>query len=201
MSVACTQSSSAGILGGIRSAGGETAAGFGQRTVDTPMNGADGLQRAFAIVLAAKGEREHRADGVMQPRERGARAAAERAVFGDASGNQGMGKLQQDRPHPAEEHEPLRVDARRDRRMEPVSACREPGAERIGRLRLDRAMTAADFPEMMRASGIGKMRGGIAAQQREAIFLLQVVAVILERAGLLEVPLFREELDDFAVDA
>jgi hypothetical protein len=48
-------------------------------------------------------------------------------------------------------------------------------------------MTVADFPRWCELR-IGKMRGGIAAQQREPIFLLQVVAVILERAGLSKFP-------------
>src|ERR1041384_4232101 len=74
---------------------------------------------------------------------------------------------------------------------------RQPGAERVGGLRFHRRMTPADRAQVMRVLRVGEVRGGIAAEQRETVFPLQVVPVVLEQAGLLEVAFFREELDDF----
>ena len=77
------------------------------------MNRADGFQGLLPFRWIAEREREHRASGVMQAREGRDRAAAKRAVLRDAGGNQRMGKLQQDCPHPAEHDETLGVDAPR----------------------------------------------------------------------------------------
>ena len=44
------------------------------------------------------------------------RRAAKAAVIEDTGGHERMCKLEQDRPRPAEQHDPLRVDAPRDRR-------------------------------------------------------------------------------------
>ena len=201
MSVACTQSSSAGSSAeyGVPAGNGRR---IRQRTVDTPMNGADRLQRAFALVVAAEGERaasRRRCDATARAARH---AAAERAVVGDARGNQGMRKLQEDRPHSSRgATSRSALIARRDggwsRYQRVVSQVPSESAD----CDLTAGVTAADLAQVVRVCGIGEMRGGIAAQQREAMFLLQVVPVVLERARLLEVPFFREKLDDLAVDA
>ena len=79
--------------------------------------------------------------------------------------------------------------------------CDQPTAERVGRLRFDEGMTAADGAEMVCVPRIREMRGGIAAQQREGVLLLQVVPVVFEHARLLEVSFLRKELHDLPVYA
>ena len=58
----------------------------------------------------AERERQHRADGRVQPPEAGEKAAAEGAVVVHAGGNGGMRQLEQDGTAPAGNHDHLAVD-------------------------------------------------------------------------------------------
>src|SRR5438105_4949725 len=96
--------------------GGKRSAWRRQSSMDAPMNRSNAFERGFTLAVVAEADREHRPDGVMEPRERRRRAATECAVFRDAGGDERMRELQQDGAHPAEHDQALRVDGPRDGR-------------------------------------------------------------------------------------
>ena len=65
-------------------------------------------------IVGAEGQRQHRVHGVIETCDSGPGRGSEAAVIVNASGDEGMGELQEDGAAPAEKDDPLGVDPARD---------------------------------------------------------------------------------------
>ncbi len=77
------------------------------------MNRAYCVEGLGPLTLVAEGNREHRVDSVVEPRQRRDRTASERAVVRNAGSDERMRQLQQDGACPADQDKAFCVDSAR----------------------------------------------------------------------------------------